>query len=370
MRLKLKLRLDAILMKRVVIIAVISLLMVTSVYAATRVYTNKSVTELQAYLETGNANLQVVDAEQALSQSKYLESVKLYNDARKQTALLKNQMDRLNYDNQLFPKKREQQRLLEKHRLQVNYYSVCLAQRSLEVIESELAMLAKQILVEEEKLLQGDSTQLKVDELKQKKIQAETTKAATQATIEQNKNLLRASLNATTEQAFDPAYVIPESAEGTDSYDSAQLKKTFKDRSLSVLQLKATIGLYDPLLTSLKECVGEADLTYGQTQSEKAKALADLQVLNQTIDAYVERSYNQYKQALANYTVQQANKGLNLSKQVVLNTKYASGDISELQYLTEQYLLKKEMYGVNAAIVDKINAQSLMVLLINGMIVE
>ena len=68
---------------------------VTGVYAAGRIYTNKSLDDLKGYVDNSNLNIQVMDSEQQVLESQYSNTIKQFNDSRKQTALFQNQLDRL-----------------------------------------------------------------------------------------------------------------------------------------------------------------------------------------------------------------------------------------------------------------------------------
>ena len=83
---------------------------VTGVYAAGRIYTNKSLDDLKGYVDNSNLNIQVVDSGQQVLESQYSETLKQYNDSRKQTALFQNQLDRLNFDKPSIRRKKNSNR--------------------------------------------------------------------------------------------------------------------------------------------------------------------------------------------------------------------------------------------------------------------
>ncbi|HEY9062507.1 MAG TPA: hypothetical protein VIO64_18705 [Pseudobacteroides sp.] len=358
--------------KRFVSITVLVMLGIaaTGVYAAGRIYTNKSLDDLKGYVDNSNLNVQVVDSEHQVLESRYSETIKQYNDSRKQTALLQNQLDRLNHDKTWYPKKKEQQQMVEKYQLQVEYYNVCLSIKQLLLAQSELEVVNKQISVEQEKLNQGDSTQLAVDDLNCRKKIVQDIIISLNQSIDEGKNALKSRLNETTAVQFDPSFSIPSTVDGSDTYSLATLRKKCEDNNIGLLQTNAYIGFHSSLVSSLRTCVGESDPSYGTAVSERSKLQADANVLKQQIDTYVEQQYNIFKQGLISYSTTQERKGI-LNRQLdVLKTKYDNGDISELQYLSDKFLVLKELNNGYNSIVDKINAKTMINLIENGIIIQ
>jgi uncharacterized protein YxeA len=343
---------------------------VTGVYAAGRIYTNKSLDDLKGYVDNSNLNIQVVDSGQQVLESQYSETLKQYNDSRKQTALFQNQLDRLNFDKAQYPKKKEQQQMAEKYQLQVEYYNVCLSIKQLSLAQSELEVLNKQISVEQEKLNQGNSTQLTVDDLNSRKRIVQDKIASLSQSIDEGKNALKTRLNETTDVQFDPSFSIPSTVDGSDTYSLSSLRKKCEDNNIGLLQINAYIGFHSSLISSIKSCVGESDPSYGTAVSERSKLQADANVLRQQIDTYVEQQYNIFKQNLTTYSTTQERKGI-LNRQLdVLKNKYDNGDISELDYLSDKFLILKELNNEYSSIVDKINAKSMINLIENGIILQ
>lgn len=353
-----------------VFILIILGITVTSVYAAGRIYTNKSLDGLKEYIDDSNLNIQVLDSEYQVIESQYSEVLKQYNDSRKQTALIQNQLDRLNFDKAKYPKKKEQQWMAEKHQLQVEYYNVCLLIKQLSLAQSELEFVNKQILVEQEKLDQGDSTRLAVDDLISIKHIAQDKITNLGQSIDEGKSALKSRINEATDVKFDPLFGIPSTVDGSDTYSLSSLRKKCEDNNIGLLQINAYIGFHSSLISSLKTCVGESDPSYGTAVSERTKLQADANVLRQQIDSYVEQQYNNYGQCLTTYFTIQERKGILNRQLVVLKNKYDNGDISELQYLSEKFLVLKELTNEYSSIVDIINSKSMMNLIENGIILQ
>ncbi len=343
---------------------------VTGVYAAGRIYTNKTLDDLKGYVDNSNLNIQVVDSEQQVLESRYSETLKQFNDSRKQTALFQNQLDRLNFDKTQYQKKKEQQQLVEKYQLQVEYYNVCLSIKQLTLVQSELEVVNKQISVEQEKLNQGNSTQLAVDDLNSRKRQVQDKIISLTQSIDEGKNALKSRLNENTDIQFDPSFTIPSTVDGSDTYSLSALRKKCEDNNSGLVQTNAYIGFHSNLISSLKSCIGESDPSYGTAVSERSKLQADGNVLKQGIDTYVEEQYNSFKQSLVSYTTTQDRKDI-LNRQLdVLKMKYDNGEISELQYLSDKFLVLKELNDGYRSNVGKINAKTLINLIENGVILQ
>lgn len=358
--------------KRFVSIMVMVTLIITvaGVYAAGRIYTNKSLDGLKEYVDNSNLSLQVVDSEQQVLESSYNEAYRQYNESRKQTALYQNQLDRLNFDKSSYSKKKEQQQMIEKYQLQVEYYNVCLLIKQLSLGQGELELVEKQIAVELEKLNQGNSTQLAVDDLNSRRRIVQDKITNLNQSIDTGKNALKARLNETANVQFDPSFAIPSSVDSSDTYSLSTLRIKCEDNNLSLLQANAYIGFHNTLISSLKACAGEGDYSYGTTISERSRLQADANVLKQKLDAYVEQQYNAFKQSLARYSSAKEREDI-LSRQLeVLKTRYDNGDISELQYLSDKFQVLKELNDGYGSIVGKINAVSLINLVENGIMLQ
>ncbi|HOV27128.1 MAG TPA: TolC family protein [Pseudobacteroides sp.] len=341
---------------------------VSGAYAAGRIYTNKTIDDLKNYVDSSNKSIQVVDSEQQVLESRYNEVLKQYNESRKQTVLIQNQIDRLNFDRNQYQKKKEQHQLVEKYQLQVEYYNVCLFIKQLSLAQNELEVVNKQISVEREKLNQGDSTQLAVDELNSRKRIIQDKISGLNQNIEVGKNALKSRLNETSGIQFDPSFTIPSVVEGTDTYSLSELQKKCKDNNIDLLQMNAYLGFYNTLISNLKAIVGENDSAYFSAISERVKLQADANIMRTEIDNYVEHQYSIFKQSLSAYTTAQERKDI-LNRQLdLLKTKYENGDISELQYLSDRYLILKELYDGYSAIIGKINEKTLMSLIEAGIV--
>jgi len=354
--------------KTVTTVIVMTSIAVTGVYAAGRIYTNRPLDELKRYVDNRNLNIQVVDTQLMLLDARHSETTRLYNESKKQTAILKNQIDRLNHDRMQHPKKMEQQKLIERHKLQIEYYRVCLLIKRLELTHRELELTENQIIVEEEKLNLGDSTQFAVDDLRNRQRQVQENIVNLIDSIKQGENTLKARLNERTDVQFDPLFVIPSVVDVRVDYTLEELKTMCRNNNLSIIQLSAYIGFDNTLISSIGNYVGTSDPAYSVAVSERSSLKVELELLNQQIDIYVEGQYNAFKQSHSIFDTLQERKGI-LNRQLdLLTAKFDVGDLSELQYLTERFLILKMMNDVYVANVELINALSVIDLIENGII--
>jgi len=358
--------------KRLLSIVIIATLGITvsGAYAVGRIYTNKTLDDLKGYVDNNNLNIQVVDSEQQMLESNYNETLKQYNESRKQTILYQNQLDRLNFDRTQYTKKKEQQQMAEKYKLQVDYYNVCLSIKQFSLAQSELEVLNKQISVEQEKLKIGKSTQLTVDDLNSRKRIVQDKITSINQSVDSGKNALRSRLNETTDAQFDPSFSIPSVVDGSDIYSLSALRKKCEDNHLGLLKTNAYIGFHSTLISNLASCVGENDLSYRSALSEKSKLQADANVLKQSIDSGVEKRYNAFKQSIVSYLTFQERYNVLNKQMVVLKAKYDNGDISELQYLSDRFTILNELNNGYNTIVAKINAKTVVNLIENGIIID
>lgn len=343
-------------------------MLVTVAYAAGRIYTNKNLDDLKSYVDNGNLNIQAVDSEQQVFESQYNDLIRQKNENLKQSALLQNQIDRLGFTKTQYSKKREQKQLVEKHQLQAEYYNVCLLIKQLSLAQSELEVASKMVSTTEEKLAQGDATQLDVDDAKSKKKQVEDKIVSLSQSVEQGKSALKARLNENSNVQFDPNFTIPASAEDSGSYTLEGLRKNCADRNLQLLQINAYIGFHNILMASLKACVGENDTSYSTALSEHSKLQVDADILKQQIDQYAEKQYNSLKDYSLKYATMISRKTILQQQLDNLSTRYSNGIISEISYLSSKYSVLKEMLDVDNAIVAKLNAASLVNLIDKGII--
>ena len=91
---------------------------VSIVQASGRTYLNKTIDELKTYVDDSNLNVKSEDSEYLVMEGRYKELVSQKNENLKKTALLQNQIDRLNFTKGQHHIKREQIKLIEKHLLQ------------------------------------------------------------------------------------------------------------------------------------------------------------------------------------------------------------------------------------------------------------
>jgi outer membrane protein TolC len=339
---------------------------VTTAYAAGRVYSNKNLEDLKQYVEVDSLNVHVVDAEQKALESQYDEAFRQLMEYKKQTALQQNQVDKLNFQKGQYQKKRKQQQLVEKYQLQVQYYNVGLLMKQLTFTESELELINKQIEVEEEKLNQGLSTQLTVDDLKSRKKLTSDNIVNLTASIELGKSEMKAKLNENKDVVFDPNFTIPAEVQGEDTYSLATLITKCKENNLQLVETNLSIALQTGLNSTIKGYIGESDSYYMALEAELSKLLLNADIINKNLSLYVEQQYNSFKNSLNHYNSMIHRKSILDRQMIVIDEQYNAGKISQLERLSQRYSVLKELLDVDKAIVDKLNAITVMGLVEQG----
>jgi len=340
---------------------------VTAVYASNIIPINQSLHELKRYVD-GNLNMQSFNAEQIHLKARRDEAERLYNESRKQTALLKNQLDMLNHDLTQREVRERRQKLIEKHMLQLEYYDVTLLIKRLELSQEELELVNKQIIVEQEKLNQGDSTQLAVDNLMSNRRRVENEILDITNRIEIGKKAIETRLNRRQAVHPKPVFTIPVSVIHTDPYTLVELKSSHKGNNLELKRLRAFVVSHDDLISSLKDYVGENDQAYILAISERTVAQLEAETLTQRLDIYIENRYGEYRNSVESYKTHNERRSILNSQLAILEAKYHNGEISELQYLSDRFVVLTGLNEVYAANAKKINAISLMNLIENGIV--
>ncbi|WP_139903614.1 hypothetical protein [Clostridium thermarum] len=349
-----------------VTIGLILMFSVTTAYAAGRVYTNKNLDDLKQYVETDSVNMQMVDLEKKAIDSQYNEAYKQLIEYKKQTAIQQNQVDRLYFQMGQYQKKLKQQKLVEKYQLQVQYYNICLLMKQLTLAESELELINKQIEVEEEKVNQGLSTQLIVDELKSRKKLISDNISSITYTIELGKSEMKVKLNENKDVVFDPNFIIPTDVQGEDTYSLDTLIGKCKENNLQLAETNANIALQSVLANTIKSYVGEADSSFIAVNTELSKLLLNKDTLDKELSLYVEQQYNSFRDSLNKYDSMKQRKGILDRQLTAIDEQYNAGQISLLEKLSQRYSVLKELLDVDTAIVDKLNAITIMELVENG----
>ena len=342
---------------------------VTAAYAAELMFVNQPLEDVKRHVDR-NLNMQSLLSEQAVLDARHKEAIRLYNESKKQTAIFRNQLDRLNHDRVRQLDMERQQRLVEEYMLQIEYYNVALLTRQLNLAQEELEVINKQILVEEEKLAQGDSTQLTVDTLRNNRRRVENEIVELNSRIKQGKDAVAARINTDAGIAPEPLFTIPSRVPYTGQYIFEEIKTRQKNNNLELSRLRAFIGFHDILISSLRNYVGETNPTYLLSVSERSIMQLDVEILMQRIDIYAKTQYYAYRQSIENYKTRHERKSILDSQLIILEAKYQSGEISELQYLIDRFAILSELNEVYTANVAKINAIARMNLIENGIRLE
>lgn len=328
----------------------------TAAYAAGRVYANKNLEDLKQYVETDSLNIQIVDVEQRILEGQYNEADKQLKEYKKQMALQQNQVDKLNFQKLQYDKRRSQRKLIERYQLQVQYYNVCLLMRQLDFAQNELELINKQIEVEEEKLKQGLSTQLAVDDLVSRRSLASDNITSVSRAVELGKSEMKVKLNENKDIVFNPNFTIPSEAAGQDSYTLTGLTNSCKSNNLQLIEANAYAGYQNALADSIKSYVGETDSAYLTVSAELMKMRLSATAIDQSLGLYVEQQYNSFRDSLNHYNSMIGRKAV-LSRQLqVIEERYNAGQISQLDRLNQRYNVLKELLDVDKAVVDKLNA--------------
>ena len=338
------------------------------VQASGKTDSDKTIEELKQYIDENNLSVKSEDSEYLVQESKYKELLEQKSETQKKTILLQNQIDRLDYLKGQHSDKRNQINLSEKHQLQKEYYNICLLINELDIAQNELKMLEKKENETKEKLKQGDVTQLEVDESTSKRKQAETKVDSIKYSVDNEKNNFKMHLNKKTGEKSSPKFSIPAKVVDKFNYSLEALKKNCCDKNLQLLQLNAYVKYHDKLIENLKSNFGQDDTSYQVAFSERSKMQVDADILKQKIYQYIEKQYNNFKSCKINYDFNVSRRPILIRKLENLRIKYEEGIVSEADYLLSQNQILKELAELDSAIVELINANSVMNLIDNGIV--
>ena len=152
------------------------------------------------------------------------------------------------------------------------------------------------------------------------------------------------------------------------NYSLEALKENCCDKNLQLLQLNAYVKYHDKLIENLKSNFGQDDTSYQVAFSERSKMQVDADILKQKIYQYIEKQYNNFKSCKINYDFSVSRRPILIRKLDNLRIKYEEGIVSEADYLLSQNQILKELEELDSAIVELINANSVMNLIDNGIV--
>jgi hypothetical protein len=336
-------------------------------------FAGTSLIDLKGCVDTNNLNIQEIDSQQQILLSNYNQTLQQYNEYvsignLQEAAILKNQLDQENFDISQYSQKQSQQKLTQEYQFQVNYYNVCLSMQQLQLNQSQLNLVNEQIIVEEEKLKQGTSTQLNVDQLSLNKQKILDQISTLNNTISLDQDVLKTELNQPLNIQFSPSFIIPDTVDNSNTYTLLTLTQACENDNLNLLEDNAFIGFYGTLATSLSACVDQSDPSYCNAVAEKSNTQIQADILRQQIDISAEQQYDEFSECLAAYNTSNQEKNVLNEKKLVLNAQYTSGSISELDYLTDNFSILQQLNAELSDTVNLINARTCIVLVQNGIL--
>lgn len=324
---------------------------------------NKGIDDLKNLIPDDNAGIQGVDNDQQSLEAQY-------KAAYKQTAALEMSLEQMSLNKVLYTNKRNNQKVIEKYILQVNYYKTCLLIKQKEILNNQLEVLNLQITVEQTKLAQGNSTELNVRDLTNQKAVLVNSISEISDNIELSKNNLKAALNMDFDDAFTPSFSIPSVSTTALGYTLTTLKADCISKNVDVLTADNNIKAQSNYILKLK-------LVFSDTESEVIGAKSDLSkmqmnenVLKKSLTSYVKQAFSQYNQSVPKVQTANERNGILNDQLLVIETNHQLGNTSDLEYQQQKYDVNKQLYDINSTLVDYLNIKTLVDLIDRGIYIK
>jgi uncharacterized coiled-coil DUF342 family protein len=283
----------------------------------------------------------------------------------KQRAALKNQIDSVSGRKAAIGHKINKERMTAEYRLQIAYYNVCSSRGSAALLELQLAVLDKQIAVETVKLGLGvpDATQNAIDALEGSRGAARGQLDAANAQTELYERGVAKLLRV---QPASIVYEMPAGADGRPTRTLDMLINRLYANNSTLIEYSADIKSLTELVADLEKTAGKSDTTYKLRCAELDYAVIQRDEYRDSLASFAAGRYGEFYAAELQYASAMAQRRVSEKDLELLRRYYDSGEISELEFLTQQAKLCRSLSDAQAAIVAKANILSEIELLAGG----
>ena len=338
---------------------------------------NKGIDDLKNLIPDNNDEMQGVDSDQQSmdnsqqSLNNDLQSLNLqYRTTYKQIANLEKSIEEINLNQALYTNKRDNQIVVEKYMLQVNYYKTFLLIKQLDLLNSQLSVLNLQIVVEQTKLAQGKSTALNVRVLTNQKALLVNTISEISDNIDLSKNNLKATLNMDFEDAFAPVFTIPAVSTTAIGYTLSNLRDACIARNVDVLTLDNKIKAQLNYIQKIKLVFVDSESEVTGAKSDLAKMQLNETTLKKALTIYVKQAFSQYNQTVPKVITANERNAILKDQLLVIETNHRVGDTSDLEFEQQKYEVSKQLFEINSLLVDYLNVKTLVELIDKGIYIK
>jgi len=248
-------------------------------------------------------------------------------------------------DETLLEQQISQARSTETYIFQVEYNNVLLLIENGKLLQLQSELLDKQISVEKVKLQLGETTQNALDVLLAQKSGVEQQIMINGESVKLKKEYIKTKADISG-FLFIADYEI--SAAAPPLYD-----KTLNQLRAALIGSNTTLYMYDEQISAKFDQIlsmsGADNSVISAAQTELEQITAQRELYAQQLAWAAIDKYAAYSDALTQYNAAAALRPALQERLTQLDAAFASGEISELDLLSQQFSIEQELYKVNAA---------------------
>ena len=245
--------------------------------------------------------------------------------------------------------------------------TVTLLNENLSLLEENLNLLDKQIIAEETKLQYGESTQYTVDYAYASRDAAQQNYNACLAQIDYEKQMLSYQIEG---DVYSISYTIPDELYESNNRYLAQYQEALINNNISMKEHEMTVEGQKLLAESLKNIGGSNDTYYLEAMAEYNSLFAQKDEYKEQLLLYAIKIYNENNKIESEYQASISKKDALMEQRNILSVMYEQGEISELDYLSNNYEISKSLFEIKSALAAKANSLFSLDLLYEGIVLN
>lgn len=311
---------------------------------------------------------------------------KSYDNLIDQKISMMKSFENMKYEKSQLDKKKKNKIEVLKYNLQKDYYNILIMKKELELLEGDIKNLNKQLDIEKLKAQLDSTTVVNYLSLQKQLEKLQLQKQKLENSLMLATDSLRTKLYFEPEDVVNINYELPKIPRGTD-YDLENIITKFKTQNMSLNAAEFNKKVLEEVYKEIKRIYEDPekidedenfvrvevkdDEEDNSNKVELAKlelteAELDYKMLEQNLELYVKQVYYNYKEALINLEDKLDSKNIIRLKGKEIESRYKTGMISELEYQIQKQELKRELFEIDKAIIQFVNAKSLIDLACKG----
>jgi conjugal transfer/entry exclusion protein len=236
------------------------------------------------------------------------------------------------------------------------------------LMEHKIALLDKQIAVEKVKLSLGESSQMSVDALETQASSARLQFSANKDIVVAKRGYLKTKADAVGyETVMD--YSVPEKVDTFYEKSAEELKSALLDNNVNLKMYKRQLEKLDENFKDMYDNpAGVSDETLEATNAQIDQMSAQVSMYEEQLAWTAINKYAEYEAACAQYESAISSRPLLNAQLVLIDTAYASGEISEIACLEQKYSIYEELSKADSAVVNLLNVIAQLEMMENGVV--